>query len=122
MLRNSSRSIACLCTQSRPSRNRVSTISPPDDPLEKTLSVAILDVQYENVVANPENELRKILNFLDLPWEESCLRFYESTRITKTASRDQVRKPIYTSSKHRYKNFDKHIQTLIQALANQTYL
>lgn len=77
----------------------------------------ILDVDYEKVVDDPEAEIRRVLEFLHLPWEDSCLRFHESDRVTRTASQDQVRQPIYTTSRYRYQRFEKHLGPLREALA-----
>lgn len=57
-----------------------------------------LDVDYENVVADLEGEARRIIDFLDLPWEERCLQFHRLGGAAATASAAQVRQPIYSSS------------------------
>ncbi|MBL1218301.1 MAG: sulfotransferase family protein [Planctomycetes bacterium] len=77
----------------------------------------ILDVEYEAVVADQEGWTHRLLEFCDLPWHDECMRFYETKRVTRTASMDQVNQPIYTSSVHRYKNFEKHLGPLIDGLA-----
>ena len=87
------------------------------DHWKNTLNMNILEVHYEKVIADPESEIRRILDFLKLPWDASCLQFHKSGRITKTASQDQVRKPIYTTSRNRYKRFEKHLTSLCEALA-----
>jgi len=87
------------------------------DHWKNTLSMNMLEVHYEKIIADPESEIRRILDFLELPWDASCLQFHKSGRITKTASMDQVRKPIYTTSRNRYKRFEKHLSSLCEALA-----
>jgi tetratricopeptide (TPR) repeat protein len=82
----------------------------------KVLDIPILDVRYEDMVANQEAMSRKIIDFLGLEWDESCLSFYQSNRFAKTASYDQVRKPIYTKSVARYKNYEKFLTPLKIAL------
>lgn len=77
---------------------------------------AILDVHYEENVANPEHEARRMLTYLDLPWDPSCLKFHENRRTVRTASVTQVRKPIYSSSVARWKHFEKHLGPLISIL------
>ncbi len=62
------------------------------------LELPILDVQYEEMVHYPDETMRRIVDFVGLPWHESCTRFYANDREVKTASADQVRKPIYTTS------------------------
>ena len=59
---------------------------------------SILDVEYEDLVENTEGEVRKILEFCGLSWDEDCLRFHETKRHVMTASFNQVRLPIYRSS------------------------
>jgi len=58
----------------------------------------VLDVHYEDTVTNFEAQVRKILEFCGLEFEESCLRYYETRRAVKTASSEQVRQPIYTTA------------------------
>ena len=77
----------------------------------------VLDVQYESVVDDLETQVRRILEFCDLPWNDACLRYYESGRAVKTASSEQVRKPIYASAKHRWRNFEDELAPLIEILA-----
>lgn len=76
----------------------------------------ILDVAYEDMVADHEGKTREILEFLGLPFDEACLRFYESDRHVLTASYEQVRKPIYASSVARWKRYEKHLGPLIDTL------
>ena len=57
-----------------------------------------------------------MLDFLELPWDDRCLRYYESDRRVHTASVDQVRRPIYTASIGRWKHYEKHLGPLIEAL------
>jgi tetratricopeptide (TPR) repeat protein len=59
---------------------------------------AVLDVHYEDTVTDLEGQVRRILDFCDLPFEDRCLRFYETRRAVKTASSEQVRQPIYTKA------------------------
>jgi len=58
-----------------------------------------------------------MLDFLELDLDPACLRFHESRRFTKTASKDQVRKPIYISSSGRWRNYEQHLGPLVEALA-----
>ena len=76
----------------------------------------VLDVQYEDVVDDLENQVRRLLEYCELPWNDACLRFYESDRAVKTASSEQVRQPIYASSKHRWRNYEAELQPLIEIL------
>jgi hypothetical protein len=76
----------------------------------------ILDVQYEQMVADLDNQVRCLLNFCDLPFEEACLRFHETERAVKTASSEQVRRPIYSSSVNLWRNYEQHLEELIDVL------
>jgi hypothetical protein len=57
-----------------------------------------------------------MLEFLELPWDDRCMKYYENERPVRTASIDQVRKPIYTASIGRWKHYEKHLGPLIAAL------
>ncbi len=76
----------------------------------------VLDVQYEDVVADLERQVRRILDFCELDWEESCLRFHETSRSVKSASSEQVRQPIYTSAVHTWRHYEPHLGPLIETL------
>jgi tetratricopeptide (TPR) repeat protein len=76
----------------------------------------VLDVQYEKVVADLEVQVKKLLNFCGLPFEEACLHFHETERAVKTASSEQVRRPIYSSSVNLWRNYEHHLDELIETL------
>ncbi|MHC4969942.1 MAG: tetratricopeptide repeat-containing sulfotransferase family protein [Planctomycetota bacterium] len=80
------------------------------------LDLEILDVRYEEIVADPDTWIRRIIDFCGLPWDERCLRYYEAGRDVMTLSYDQVRRPIYKSSVRRYKKYEAHLGPLKQAL------
>lgn len=86
------------------------------------LPLQILRVEYEKLVRNPEEEIRRMIAFLDLDWEPGCLNFSESKRITKTASYEQVTRPIYSSSVGRSRNYAAHLAPLIDALGEELIL
>jgi hypothetical protein len=65
----------------------------------------VLDVHYEDTVTNLEAQVRSILEFCGLEFEESCLRYYETRRAVKTASSEQVRQPIYTTALGLWKKY-----------------
>jgi len=71
----------------------------------KMLKLPILDVQYEEMVKYPEETMRRIVDFVGLPWHQDCTQFYANTRAVVTASADQVRQPIYTTSIDRHKPY-----------------
>ncbi len=76
----------------------------------------VLDVQYEEMVADQENQTRRLLEHCGLPWEDNCLRFYETDRAVVTASSEQVRLPIYSRSVNSWRRFEKHLGPLIEVL------
>jgi tetratricopeptide (TPR) repeat protein len=80
----------------------------------------IHDVQYEQMTADPESTIRALLDYCNLPWEDRCLDFHNTDRGVSTASRYQVRRPIYTSSVDRWKNHEKHLQPLISRLSQSS--
>ncbi len=77
---------------------------------KNVLPLKILEVRYEEVVEDLEGQARRMVGFLELPWDDRCLRFHESSRAVNTASREQVRQPIYTSSVGRWKKYAKHLE------------
>ena len=76
----------------------------------------ILDVRYEEVVADLDTQIRRLLDYCGLPFEEECLRFHETDRAVKTASSEQVRRPIYTSSVNLWRNYEANLGELIDVL------
>jgi len=78
--------------------------------------VDMIDLQYEELVENPESESKRVIEFLGLEWNEDILNFHKSKRTVSTASRDQVRQPVYTSSVHKYKRYEKHLDELKRGL------
>ncbi|HFD11210.1 MAG TPA: sulfotransferase family protein [Crenotrichaceae bacterium] len=73
---------------------------------------SIIDVDYENMVADQEKESRRLIDFIGLDWDESCLSFHTKNRRVDTASDLQVKKPIYSSSIGRWKHYEKHLEEL----------
>ena len=76
----------------------------------------MLTVSYENVVSDTRNEVERILDFLELRWEEKCMEFYKRKRTSTTASYNQVNKNIYSGSVGRWKNYESHLEPLLSAL------
>ena len=73
-------------------------------------------VQYEELVTDFENQVRRLLEYCELPWEEACLRYHETDRPVRTASSEQVRQPVYTKSIHFWRNHEQHLGELIEVL------
>jgi len=76
----------------------------------------IFDLQYENLIADSEYWSRKLIDFVGLGWDDACLAPHKSERTVKTASHWQVRQPIYKTSVQRWKNYEKHLGPLKEAL------
>ena len=76
----------------------------------------VLDVNYEDVVADLDTQVHRLLDFCGLPFEENCLRFHETKRAVKTASSEQVRQPIYASSVNLWRNYEAHLQPLFHIM------
>jgi tetratricopeptide (TPR) repeat protein len=76
----------------------------------------ILDVQYEEMVSDPESQIRRLLAHCELSWHPGCLNPHQTKRPVNTASATQVNSPINTRSIGRWKNYEKHLGPLIDAL------
>ncbi|WP_417483215.1 tetratricopeptide repeat-containing sulfotransferase family protein [Maricaulis sp.] len=76
----------------------------------------ILRVQYEDVVADLETQVRRILDFCGLPFEPACLDFHKTDRAVRTASSEQVRQPINRTGIEQWRHFDAHLNPLREAL------
>lgn len=78
--------------------------------------INLYDLQYEDLVDHPEEETKKLCAYLGLEWSESMLSFHDSDRTVRTASRDQVRKPLYKSSVKKHERYDAHLGELKRGL------
>ena len=86
------------------------------DHWDKVLPGQVLRVQYEEVVADLDTQVRRILDYCGLEFEESCINFHETDRSVRTPSSEQVRQPIYQSGVEQWKNFESNLDPLKQAL------
>jgi len=86
------------------------------DHWQSLIDAPFLEVAYEDLARDIEGETRRVLEFLGLAWDEACLRFHESKRVAATASNEQVRQPMYTSSIGRHRHFSAHLTPLYKAL------
>jgi len=77
-----------------------------------------MEIDYEALVSDPQTQTHRLLEFLDLPWNEACVRFFETSRTVNTASFVQVRRPIYRSSVGSASSLRPHLQPLIEALGD----
>jgi len=83
---------------------------------KNVLEIPIMDVVYEEHVADPEGFARSLVQFCGLEWEEQCLRFHENKRVVHTSSYDQVNRPIYRDSVQRWKHYDAYLEPLRRGL------
>ena len=86
------------------------------DHWDEVLPGKVLNVQYEDVVADFESQVRRILDFLELDFEQDCINFHESARPVRTASSEQVRQPLYSDALEHWRNFEPDLDELKQAL------
>jgi hypothetical protein len=75
----------------------------------------IHELNYEKLTEQQEQQTSDLLEYCDLEWEQQCLDFHLNQRLIKTASVDQVRKKLYQGSSEVWKNYQKHLQPLIDA-------
>ena len=75
-------------------------------------------VFYENLVSDTEAEVRRLLDYLELPFEESCLRFYETDRAVMTPSSEQVRRPITSEAIEHWRHFEPWLGPMLNALGD----
>ena len=72
----------------------------------------VLQVRYEQVVADLETQVRRLLDFCGLPFEEACVNFHQTDRAVRTASSEQVRQPIFTSGVDQWENYSSYLDPL----------
>ena len=84
----------------------------------RVLPDKVLRVNYEDVVADLEIQVRRILEFCGLPFDERCLNFHETERAVRTASSEQVRQRLYRSGVEHWKNFEPYLEPLRSALGD----
>ncbi|MFC1750843.1 sulfotransferase [Pseudomonadota bacterium] len=79
-----------------------------------------IEFNYETLVANQEQESRRLIEYIGLEWEPQCLEFYDSDRIVRTASITQVRQPIYKKSVAKWKRYEPYLNDLFDALTPES--
>ena len=78
----------------------------------------IYDLNYEDLINNPESKIREIITFCGLDWQDACLEYYKNKKSIKTVSFSQARKPIYKDSLEGTAKFKNYIQDLENALSS----
>ena len=86
--------------------------------IDSVLPDRVHRVYYEQMVANPEHEVRRLLEYCGLPFEEQCLRFYENRRPVQTISSEQVRRPIYSDAVDHWRHYEQWLGPLQVSLGD----
>jgi Flp pilus assembly protein TadD len=87
------------------------------DHWQEVLPGRVLQVNYEDVVADLDSQVRRLLDYCELPWEDACLDFHKNTRPVNTASAEQVRQPIYTDAVDFWKHYKLQLEPARKILA-----
>jgi hypothetical protein len=85
---------------------------------DRVLPGRVHRVIYEQLVANPDTEIRKLLEYLDLPFEENCLRYHATERAIRTPSSEQVRSPMFADAIDHWRRFEPWLGSLINSLGS----
>jgi tetratricopeptide (TPR) repeat protein len=83
---------------------------------DRVLPGKVLRVNYERVIADFEPEVRRVLDYCGLPFEEACLSFHETERPIRTASSEQVRQPIYSGAVEQWRHYEEHLLPMRESL------
>jgi hypothetical protein len=83
---------------------------------DRVLPGRVHRVYHEDMVRDPEAEIRRLLEYCGLPFEESCLRFYETDRGVRTSSSEQVRRPIFTPAVESWQHYEQWLAPMKAAL------
>ena len=86
------------------------------DHWDEVLPGKVLHLQYEQLIREPEAQIRRLLSHCSLPFEPACLSFHETKRAVRTASAEQVRQPLYTSGVGYWRHFEAQLAPLRRAL------
>ncbi len=86
------------------------------DHWDSVLPGKVLRVRYEDVVADLETQVRRLLEYCELPFEEACLNFHQNERAVRTASSEQVRQPIYKTGVDQWENYSPWLDPLRETL------
>ena len=85
---------------------------------DRVLPGRVHRVFHENMVCDPEAEIRRLLEYCGLAFEESCLRFYETDRGVRTSSSEQVRRPIFAPAVEPWRNYEPWLGPMKAALGD----
>ncbi|QIL82739.1 hypothetical protein G7047_24470 [Diaphorobacter sp. HDW4A] len=85
---------------------------------QKVLPVPLHELRYERMVADQRHESERLLQAVDLPWDERCMSFFETRRLVRTASVNQVRQPMYQRAVARWQRYESMLAPVCDALAD----
>jgi len=88
----------------------------------KVVPLPMIEINYEDLVREPEKHSRKLIEFVELDWSDDCLNPQDADRSVMTASRWQVRQPIYQSSLDRWKRYEPYLAPLIEGLGGWNWI
>jgi hypothetical protein len=83
---------------------------------QRVLPMPMLEVDYEETIADLEGVARRLVDWVGLQWEPACLAFHETRRPVRTASVTQVRQPLYTRSVARWKHYEVDLRSVFEKL------
>ena len=87
---------------------------------KKKIPEFIYEAKYEEIVSNPEVEIKKLINFCNLEWDPDCLNFHKKKKTPiQTVSVSQARKPIYKTSVNSNTGFTKYLKEMYDILDTQ---
>jgi hypothetical protein len=81
---------------------------------KKLFPEEIFTINYEQVIDNPNDRIRDLLEFCNVKFEDNCINFHKSKRPVKTASSEQVRQPMYKTCLDYWKNYSNNLDTLLK--------
>ena len=84
----------------------------------KKFGKKIYNLFYEELIANKEFEIKKLVSFCDLDWDKECLNFHKNKKSVSTVSLAQVRQPLYNSSVEKWKSYSSQLENLKKKLIN----
>ena len=87
---------------------------------DRVLPDKILRIHHEDVVADLESQVRRLLDYCELPFEQACVDFHNTERSVRTPSSEQVRQPIFTTSLDAYKPYEPWLEPLHRILAQRS--
>lgn len=90
---------------------------------KRILPLRMMELRYEELVADPERSVRALLEFVGVPWHAACLKFHERREVVRTASYDQVTRPIYTTAIDSYRHYlpwiDNSVMEILTPVMNE---